>query len=88
MDLSFKEEIGFFGCFLKFQKLVKNQFERKIKVFQSDGGGEFSSTHFLIHLSHCGIFQQGSCPGMPKQNGLAERKHRHNVETSLTMMFH
>uniref|UniRef100_A0A2N9I9N7 CCHC-type domain-containing protein n=1 Tax=Fagus sylvatica TaxID=28930 RepID=A0A2N9I9N7_FAGSY len=29
-----------------------------------------------------------SCPGTPEQNGVAERKHRHIVETGLTMLFH
>lgn len=38
-----KKKSDFFDCFSKFQCLVENQFERKIKIFQSDGGGEFHS---------------------------------------------
>ena len=38
----------FFECFLKFQNLVENQLERQIKIFQSDGGGEFQSIKFKI----------------------------------------
>lgn len=38
-----KNKYDFLTVFTKFQLLVENQFERKIKVFQSDGGGEFKS---------------------------------------------
>lgn len=55
----------FFECFIKFQKLVENQLDRKIKVFQCDGGGEFGSTVFLKHLSDCGIRLQISCLETP-----------------------
>jgi hypothetical protein len=43
---------------------------------------------FLTHLNMCGIVQHVSCPGTPEQNRVAERKHRHIVETGLTMLFH
>ena len=58
--------------------------KRKIKNFQCDGGGEFNSNIFLNHLQICGIKRQITCPYTPKQNGVAERKHRH---TTLTIMF-
>ena len=61
--------------------------ERKIKIFQSDGGGEFSSIFFQQHLQQSGIIKQTSCPYTPQQNGVAERKHRHIMETALTMLF-
>ncbi|GLT46299.1 hypothetical protein SLA2020_200620 [Shorea laevis] len=78
----------FFGVFLKFQKMISNQFNKTIKIFQCDGGGEFSSLAFVNHLAECGIKQQVSCPGTPEQNGVAERKHRHIVETGLTLLLH
>jgi hypothetical protein len=68
--------------------MVENQFGSKIKIFQCDGGGEFSLHDFLSHLQLCGIVQHVSCPGTPEQNGVAERKHRHIIETGLTMLFH
>ena len=53
-----------------FQKQVENQFSKKIKVFQSDGGGEFISTRFKTHLQGHGIQHLISCPSTPEQNGL------------------
>ncbi|RVX11445.1 Retrovirus-related Pol polyprotein from transposon TNT 1-94 [Vitis vinifera] len=82
-----RRKSDFFECFLKFQILVENQLERRIKIFQSDGGGEFQSIKFQNHLSKCGILQQVSCLGTPEQNGIVERKHRHIVEMGLTMLF-
>jgi len=83
-----RNKSDFYTCFLKFQAFVENHFDRKIKIFQSDGGGEFTSNEFVKHLAYSGIAQQLSCPYTPEQNGLAERKHRHIVETGLTLLFH
>ncbi|CAA7031737.1 unnamed protein product [Microthlaspi erraticum] len=82
-----KNKSEFCSVFIAFQKLVENQFESKIKVFQSDGGGEFISNKFKSHLVSCGI-RHLSCPYTPQQNGIAERKHRHFVELGLSMLFH
>ncbi|AAD21687.1 Strong similarity to gi/3600044 T12H20.12 protease homolog from Arabidopsis thaliana BAC gb/AF080119 and is a member of the reverse transcriptase family PF/00078 [Arabidopsis thaliana] len=78
----------FLSVFISFQKLVENQLNTKIKVFQSDGGGEFVSNKLKTHLSEHGIHHRISCPYTPQQNGLAERKHRHLVELGLSMLFH
>ena len=68
--------------------MVELQHNHKIKVFQSDGGGEFGKTEFLNFLSDHGIVRQISCPQTPEQNGTVERKHRHIVEWGLTLLFH
>lgn len=47
----FKKKYYFLECFLGFQIKVEKQLERKIVVFQSDGGGEFTRTPFLTHLT-------------------------------------
>ena len=41
-----KLKYDFFDIFLQFQKLVENQYSTKIKIFQSDGGAEFTSNRF------------------------------------------
>ena len=82
-----KLKSDFFSSFVMFQKLIENQLEHKIKIFQCDGGGEFISVQFLKHLQDHGIQQNMSCPYTPQQNRMAERKHRHIVELGLSMIF-
>ena len=73
---------------MKFQRQVENLLERKIKIIQCDGGGQLTNQNFLTHIDQCGIIKQISCPYTPKKNGVIERKYRHIIETTLTMMFH
>jgi hypothetical protein len=77
-----------FENFIKFKLLVKIQFSTKIKQIQSDGGGEYTSTQFQSFLSNNGIVHRKSCPYTSQQNGLAERKLRHILETRLTLLVH
>lgn len=72
--------------FVHFKNLVENQFSVKIKTFRSDGGGEYISTIFKSYLSQNDIIHQISCPYTPQQNGFVERKHRHLVETTITLL--
>ncbi|RVW77010.1 Retrovirus-related Pol polyprotein from transposon RE2 [Vitis vinifera] len=39
-------------------------------------------------MSHHGILHQSSCTHTPQQNGVAERKNRHLVETARTLLLH
>jgi hypothetical protein len=74
--------------FIQFKLLVENQFSTKIKQVQSDGGGEYISHHFQSFLAKHGITHRKSCPYTSQQNGLAERKLRHILETGLTLLAH
>jgi transposase InsO family protein len=78
----------FFDIFVKFKLHVENLFSSKIKSFQSNGGSEYTKRAFQNLLANNGISFHSSCPGHPEQNGLAERKHRHIVETGLTILAH
>ena len=73
-----------FQTFIDFQHRVERQFNQKIMSFQSDWGGEFQalSKYFKEH----GIHHRISCPHTPAQNGTAERKHRHIIETALSLL--
>jgi hypothetical protein len=77
-----------FANFVKFKLLVENQFSSKIKQIQSDGGGEYVSNQFQTFLTNHGILHRKSCPYTSQQNGLAERKLRHILETGLTLLAH
>ena len=68
--------------FKAFKLLVKNHFSTKIGTLYSDNGGEFIALRHL--LSDAGI----SPPHTPEHNGISERKHKHVVETGLTLLTH
>lgn len=77
----------FLQCFIDFHKFVQTRFDKQIHIFQSDGGGEFSSEVFDSCFRHNGVYHQMSCPQTPEQNRRAERKHRNITELGLTMLF-
>ena len=66
--------------------MISTQFFTSIKVFRSDSGGEFISNEFKSFLLSEGTLAQLSCPYTPQQNGVAERKHRHIIETTRTLL--
>lgn len=70
-----------YTIFLSFKALVENQSNSKIKTFYSDNGGEFQKLK-PIFVSN-GIAHLTSPPHTPEHNGVAERRHRHIVETTL-----
>ncbi|KAG8478469.1 hypothetical protein CXB51_028351 [Gossypium anomalum] len=77
--------VSFVDMYSRFTwKLVATQFGKQIKKFQSDWGGEFRA--FASVLADQGILHRLSCPHTSEQNGVAERKHRHIVETGLTLL--
>ena len=83
-----KLKSDFYDTFIHFQKFVENQHSARIKIFQSDGGAEFTSNYFKAHLRTSGIHHQLSCPYTPAQNGRAKRKHHHVTKTGLALLFH
>ena len=70
--------------FTNFHRRVERQFNLKLQNFQSDWGGEFQAVN--KYLTSGGINHRLSCPHTPAQNGTAERKHRHTVETTLSLL--
>ncbi|KAD5508938.1 hypothetical protein E3N88_16641 [Mikania micrantha] len=66
--------------------MAERQFNTKLKRVQSDWGGEFRT--LAPFLSSLGIIHQRSCPHTSEQNGIVERRHRHVVETGLTLLAH
>ena len=73
--------------FKHFKNLVETQYSAKIKFLRSDNGGEYLSSQFQHFCSNNGILHQTSCPYVPQQNGVLERKHRHIVEASLALLY-
>lgn len=72
--------------FISFTTLVENRFNSWIGTLFSDSGGEFVALKSFLQ-SH-GISHLASPPHTPQHNGIAERKHRHIVETGLSLHNH
>ena len=53
---------------------------------QCDLGGEYISNKFCEFIALNGTIHQISCTDTPTQNRVAERKHRHNVETAHSLL--
>ncbi|PKU81867.1 Retrovirus-related Pol polyprotein from transposon TNT 1-94 [Dendrobium catenatum] len=82
--LMFKSDVP--NIFSNFVKFIERQTNRKLKVIRTDGGGEFVNHHFRAITKNAGIHHQTSCPYTPEQNGIAERKHRHIITSTRTLL--
>ena len=76
--LSNKRDVS--AVFQEFYKMVSTQYQSKIRVLQSDNGGEYLNSTLKFFFKEHGIRHQTSCVGTPQQNGLAERKNRQLLE--------
>jgi len=73
--------------FKTFYDYVKNQFGTSIQILWSDNEIEYVNKEFQGFLSREGILHQTSCPNTPPQNGVAERKNRHLLEVTRSLMY-
>ena len=64
-----------------FAKMVETQFSKRIKIFRSDDALEYTQYAFQAVLHSYGTVHQLTCLGTSQQNGRAERKLRHILDT-------
>ena len=76
----------FFRIYRTFHAMVQTQFSTSIKVLRSDLGGEYTLSEFVNTLDAFGTIHQSSCSDTPAQNGRAERKHRHLLDTARSLL--
>ena len=76
------------SIFQKFYVEILTQFNISIRVLRSDNAKEYFSTPFISFMSQHGILHQSPCAHTPQQNGVAERKNRHLIKTTRTLLFH
>ena len=81
-----KNRVELFFIFQKFYVEIQTQFNVSIRVLRSDNAREYFSTPFTSFMSQHEILHQSSCAHTPQQNGVAERKNRHLIETARTLL--
>lgn len=82
--LTYKSQVA--SVFEQFYAFIQNHFKTSVQYFQSDGGSEYMSSNFQKFLKARGIIHLVSYPYTPQQNRMAERKHRHIIETAITLL--
>ena len=83
-----KTQAELFSIFKKFHAEIRTQFNTYICILRSDNAKEYFSTPFFPFMSSHGIRYQSSCAYTPQHNGVTERKNRHLVETTHTLLLH
>jgi len=73
-----------FFIFHRFQTLIEHQFSLKIKYLHTDWGGEYRKLNKFFQT--IGIYHRLICPHTHEQNGIVKRRHRHIIETGLTLL--
>nr|XP_004513812.1 uncharacterized protein LOC101489272 [Cicer arietinum] len=76
------------NCFTKFlPHLCEFQdLDSGRKVLRTDNGREYYHHSLKSHLLKHGIIHQTSCVNAPQQNGITERKNRHLMEVTRSLM--
>lgn len=65
-----------FDTFKKFKAQVENSTGKRVKVFRTDRGGEFTSNQFTSYCDEAGITRHFTAPYTPQQNGVVEWRNR------------
>ena len=81
-----KKKSDVFDAFKNWKTLVENLYDRKIKIFRTDNGGEYTSSEFERYLQEAGIRHEKTIPKTPEQNGVAERMNRTLIEAVRCML--
>nr|XP_028948916.1 uncharacterized protein LOC114821153 [Malus domestica] len=68
------------------QKMVATQYSSVIKVLRTDNGGEYVNSELSTFFRDQGILHETTCSYTPQQNGVAERKNRHILETARALL--
>jgi hypothetical protein len=66
--------------YVQWQAQVERETGKKVKILQTDNGGEYTSNAFKTYLRTLGIRAETTIPHTPQQNGKAERGNRTTEE--------
>jgi transposase InsO family protein len=65
---------------------VERETGKKLKVLQTNNGGEFTSVTFDEYCAGEGIQRHHSAPYTPQQNGVVERRNQSVVATARSIL--
>ncbi|MCR2848179.1 DDE-type integrase/transposase/recombinase, partial [Weizmannia coagulans] len=66
---------------------IRTHYPTSVQTLRSDNAKEYLSEPFQSFMREHGILHQTSCVDTPSQNGVAERKNRHLLETTRALLF-
>ena len=79
-----KSDVG--QIFQQFYRMIRNKFSLPIKILRLDNGGEYLNSDLSHFFTEHGILHETTCPQTQQQNGVAERKNRHILETTRALL--
>ena len=82
-----KNRFELFSYFCAFCAEIHNQFHVYVQNLRSDNAKEYVSEQFQSFMLQHDILHQTSCVDTPAQNGVAERKNKHLLETARALLF-
>lgn len=82
-----KEKFVTNNIFLQFHAMIQNQFKTNIQILKTNNAIDFLNSNLGSYLKSRSIFQQNSCIDTPQQNGVVERKNRHILEVTRSLLF-
>ena len=69
----------------KFIEII-NKYSIHPKILCTDNALEFTQMNLRSYCESLGVMHQTSCPHTSQQNGVAERKHRHILDVTRSIM--
>ena len=76
------------SIFQNFCAKIKNQFDTSFAYFKIRQCQKKFSSFFVDLILQSGIVHQSPCPYTRQHNGIAERKNRHLLEVTRTLLIH
>ena len=65
---------------------AERQTGKKLKIFWTNGGGEYFSNEFIQYLEELGIVHEKTNPDTPQENGVVEQINWTLVTMSIAML--
>ena len=82
-----KNHSELFSHFCAFCAEIHTQFHGSVQYLRSDNAKEYMSEQFQSFMLQNDILHQTFCVDTPSQNGVAERKNKHLLETARALLF-